>query len=173
MISTSLRSPTLFLMVLCLTNMATVVCNKRAKSTEFEDLGTEQGDILTCVHPSMASLGPMRRSPRVAPAACEKAVLNVSRPTESGLRRKPLCGLASDQNLPFLNKHLVVLDRVMFARVARAHGWAVTVWSGRPDVGLWKSANRRLDFKLFSRESNCKTTERGGVLSGCFRRGQI
>ncbi len=43
----------------------------------------------------------MRRSPRVS--VLDVALLR--------LRRKPLCGLASDQNLPFLNEHLVVLNR--------------------------------------------------------------
>jgi hypothetical protein len=43
-----------------------------------------------------------------APAACEKSVLNVAL---LRLRRKPLCGLASDKSLPFLNEHLVMLKR--------------------------------------------------------------
>ena len=41
-----------------------------------------------------------------APAACEKSVLSVAL---LRMRRKPLCGLASDQKLPFLNEHRAVL----------------------------------------------------------------
>jgi hypothetical protein len=66
----------------------------------------------------MASLGPMRRSPRVS-------VLNVAL---LRLRRKPLCGLASDQNLPFLNEHFVVLNRPILVRVASIHRWALVSW---------------------------------------------
>jgi hypothetical protein len=57
----------------------------------------------------------MRRSPRVS-------VLNVAL---LRLRRKPLCGLASDQNLPFMNEHLIVLNRAILVRLARIHGWAL------------------------------------------------
>jgi len=57
----------------------------------------------------------MRRSPRVS-------VLNVAL---LRLRRKPLCGLAWDQNLPFLNEHLVVLNRAILVRVACIRGWAL------------------------------------------------
>jgi len=59
----------------------------------------------------------MRRSPRVC--VLKVALLR--------LRRKPLCGLASDQNLPFLNEHLVVLNRATLAQVARLHGWALAM----------------------------------------------
>jgi hypothetical protein len=35
-----------------------------------------------------------------------------------------LCNPASDQNLPFLNEHLAVLNWAIWVRVARVHGWA-------------------------------------------------
>ena len=54
----------------------------------------------------------MRRSPRVS-------VLNVAL---LRLRRKPLCGRASDQKLPFLNEHPVVLNRAMLVPVIGVHG---------------------------------------------------
>jgi hypothetical protein len=58
----------------------------------------------------------MPRSPRVS-------VLNVAL---LRLRRKPLCGLASDQNLPFLNEHIVVLNWAVLVRVACIRGgWAL------------------------------------------------
>jgi hypothetical protein len=59
----------------------------------------------------------MQRSPRVF-------VLNVAL---LRVRRKPLCGLASDQNLPFLNEHVVVLSRAILVQVARIRGWALSV----------------------------------------------
>jgi hypothetical protein len=58
---------------------------------------------------------PERRSPRVS--VLNEPLLR--------LRRKPLCDLASDQNLPFLNEHLVVLDSAILVRVARIRGWAL------------------------------------------------
>jgi hypothetical protein len=51
----------------------------------------------------------MRRSPRVS-------ILNVAL---LRLRRKPLCGLASDQNLPFLHEHLGVLNRAIWSEWPR------------------------------------------------------
>jgi hypothetical protein len=59
----------------------------------------------------------MQRSPRVS-------VLNVAL---LRLRRKPLWGLASDQNLPFLNEHVVVLSRAILVRVTRIRGQALFI----------------------------------------------
>jgi hypothetical protein len=85
-----------------------------------------------------------------APAACEKAVLDVSRlkrdcgepayknmvalpyreaPPE-GRGIKPLCGLASRQNLPFLNEHLTVPPQeVLFAKIG-IYGRALDTFLG-------------------------------------------
>ena len=52
----------------------------------------------------------MRRSPRVS-------VLNVAL---LRLRRKPLCGLASDENLPFLNRESERISRSLL-RAQRAY----------------------------------------------------
>ncbi len=91
----------------------------------------------------MAYFGPMRRSPRVS--VLDVALLR--------LRRKPLCGLASGQNLPFLNEHLTVpLQKACFGKSVFVDGHYLGKTEGvamkKTDVVLWFKDLRREDIPI-------------------------